>query len=361
MSATENIEVVFSFDTTGSMYPCLSQTRRTLKQNVEKLFREIPNIRIGIIAHGDYCDRSTTYVTKHFDLSDDPRAICRFVDQVEATGGGDTEECYELVLQEARTQMSWTSGKSKVLAMIGDDLPHPPSDRQNTKKIDWRNELGLLLEAGIHVYGIQALNRSHATRFYQEIADKTGGFHLTLDQFAQATDMIMAICYKQAGDDQLQAFEQQVVREHRMNRNMDQVFNTLLRRTPSRESRSYGAVDLAAVPSGRFQVLEVDRDVGIKDFAQENGLTFKVGRGFYQFTKTTKVQSYKDVVLMDKRTGDMFTGDRARELMGLPVGHDAEVRPARLEQYVPFVQSTSANRKLLRGTKFLYEVEDFAR
>jgi hypothetical protein len=31
--ASSNIEVVFSFDTTGSMYPCLTQVRRNLSSN----------------------------------------------------------------------------------------------------------------------------------------------------------------------------------------------------------------------------------------------------------------------------------------------------------------------------------------
>ena len=59
------VEVVFSFDTTGSMYPCLTQVRRHVKSTVTRLGEEIPGIRIGIIAHGDYCDKGGTYVTKH--------------------------------------------------------------------------------------------------------------------------------------------------------------------------------------------------------------------------------------------------------------------------------------------------------
>src|SRR5712672_1703594 len=95
------IEVVFSFDTTGSMYPCLTQVRRHVKGTVTRLFKEIPGIRIGVIAHGDYCDERTSYVTSRIDLCDDPDAICNFVEQVGPTGGGDTPECYELVLAEA--------------------------------------------------------------------------------------------------------------------------------------------------------------------------------------------------------------------------------------------------------------------
>lgn len=66
----KNIEIVFSFDTTGSMYPCLTQVRRKIKNTVNRLLNEIPGIRIGIIAHGDYCDEKTTYITKILGASE---------------------------------------------------------------------------------------------------------------------------------------------------------------------------------------------------------------------------------------------------------------------------------------------------
>src|SRR5580704_12128334 len=95
------VEVVFSFDTTGSMYPCLTQVRRNIKDTVTRLVKEVPAIRIGIIAHGDYCDKGSTYITKRLNLTDNADAICKFVTKVEPTGGGDAPECYELVLHEA--------------------------------------------------------------------------------------------------------------------------------------------------------------------------------------------------------------------------------------------------------------------
>jgi len=42
------------------------------------------------------------------------------------------------------------------------------------------------------------------------------------------------------------------------------------------------------------------------------------------------------------------------------VGESTRIRPTSLEKYAVFVQSTSANRKLMGGTRFLYEVEDWA-
>src|SRR5947208_2146203 len=190
------VEVVFSFDTTGSMYPCLTQVRRNVKNTVTRLSEEIPGIRIGIIAHGDYCDKGSTYVTTHLPLTDDVAKICKFVETVKPTGGGDAPECYELVLHEAQ-EFEWQAGTTKALVVIGDDVPHPAAHTPG--KIDWRKEVDKLTEAGIAVYGVQALNRKHATKFYEEMAAKSGGYHISLDQFAFVTDMVLAVCYKQSG------------------------------------------------------------------------------------------------------------------------------------------------------------------
>lgn len=107
----------------------------------------------------------------------------------------------------------------------------------------------------------------------------------------------------------------------------------------------------------RFQTFGVREDTKIKLFVEDRDIKFRVGRGFYQFTKTETIQERKEVVLRD-REGNFFTGDKARELIGVPFGTRARLRPAYLSQYDIFVQSTSWNRKLKKGTEFLYELED---
>lgn len=358
----ESIDILFSFDTTGSMYPCLTQVRNKVSTTIKRLFKDIPNLRVGIIAHGDYCDRERA-VTK-FDFSDDEKAICKFVETVRATDGGDTPECYELVLHEARS-LSWSAGKNKAVVMIGDDIPHPPSYRENTKKLDWKNEAKLLVEAGIHVHAVQALARTHATKFYSDLADITGGCHLELHQFAHVTDMLMAICYKQSSPEQLQQYEEEVSKQGRMNRSVHQIFSTLLGRKMTKSDSTFGKAVLESVHPSRFQVLDVDTDVDIAGFVRSEGLMFKTGRGFYQFTKPVEVQDHKEVILVDKKSGDMFSGKQARELLRLPKTGTVKIKPdvARevLAKYTAFIQSTSNNRKLLGGTKFLYEVDDWDR
>lgn len=350
-----SVEVVFSFDTTGSMYPCLTQVRRNVKSTVTRLYEEIPGIRIGIIAHGDYCDRNSTYVTRHLPLTDDVDAICKFVENVGPTGGGDAPECYELVLSEALTQ-PWTDEATKALVLIGDDVPHPPA--QNPGRLDWRNEAKALAENGITVYAVQALNRSHAKRFYEELARLGGGYHVPLDQFSFVTDMVMAVCYRQSGEEQLQRYEEEVKTQGRMNRGLNRIFSTMLGRAAT---TTFSETDLNAVAPGRFQVLDVDDDAAIKAFVEANGLTFKTGRGFYEFTKTETIQGHKEIILMDRASGDFFEGEKARELLGLPLGETVRIRPTDLEKYAVFVQSTSVNRLLKAGTRFLYEVEDWDR
>lgn len=352
--STNKVEVVFSFDTTGSMYPCLTQVRRKVKSTVTRLAEEIPGIRIGIIAHGDYCDKGSTYVTKHIDLTDNIDKICHFIETVGQTGGGDAPECYELVLHEVQS-LGWSKDSAKTFVLIGDDVPHPPA--HSPLKLNWRDELKAVNGKGIAVYGVQALNRSHATKFYTELAEKSGGYHLSLDQFAHITDMVLAICYKQSSDDQLQQYEQEVSKQGRMNRSLNKMFNTMLQRKGKAE---FGETDLHAVPPGRFQVLDVDSDTPIKKFVEDNGAAFKKGRGFYEFTKVETIQGYKEIILMDK-SGDFYEGEKAREMLGLPIGESARIKPTSLEKYAVFVQSTSVNRKLVAGTRFLYEVEDWDR
>lgn len=369
-------QIVFTFDTTGSMYPCLTQTRRSIVETVRRLFLEIPDLKIGIIAHGDYCDREDSYVTKHLDLTDNEDRIVKFVNTVGATGGGDSAECYELVLKEARTKMSWKPGDTKLVVLIGDDVPHSPADarRQSGVEINWRDELDLLLEANIKVYGVQALRRGHATAFYREIAKKTGGYHLNLDQFSHVQDLIQAVCYKQKGDEFLQQYEAEVTKKGRMNRSLDQMFATLAGRVAALERgekstvtgsgfvRSrYAPTSLKAVHPARFQVLYVPRDSTIMGFVEDNGLEFKKGRGFYELTKTVKVQHHKEIILQDRKSGDFFTGEPARDLLGLPHGEDAKLKPLDLDKYKVFIQSTSVNRKLLGDTDFLYEVDSSLR
>lgn len=140
----ETFQIAFSFDTTGSMYSCLEEVRSQLRDMVQELNRKVPNLQIAIFAHGDYCDAGRTYVTKNIDFSRDSDRLCNFVKSVGRTYGGDTPECYELVMREVQEKLSWTSNSQKALVMIGDAPPHEKSEKQNYRHLDWKEETSRL-------------------------------------------------------------------------------------------------------------------------------------------------------------------------------------------------------------------------
>jgi hypothetical protein len=377
------IDVVLTFDTTGSMYPCLTQVRRSLVETVKQLFKDIPNLRIAVIAHGDYCDSRTSYVTMFLDFSTNMNEIIKFIQNVGKTGGGDSPECYEKVLRQARTELSWKSGRNKVIVMTGDDIPHEASYPQNIEKIDWKNEIGLIAEAGIRIYGVHCMPgiRSHSKRFYQTIGEKTGGAYLTLDQFRNITDLIMGVCYKEKSDEDFDSFVITVSKGGRMSRDLEFSFRAISPTskaiyTPSKKTTKrykYEEDGLTPVDAGRFQVIPVDDEITIQDFIRNQGIAFQTGRGFYELVrhgkKRYKIQQYKEIILQDRESGDMFTGSEVRRILGLlpqisggkGSGAVESLPPNSLDKYRVFIQSTSYTRKLVPGSNLLYEVEDWER
>jgi hypothetical protein len=358
------IDIVFSFDTTGSMYPCLAEVRRRVKEVVGRLFKEIPSIRIGIIAHGDYCDKNHPYIMTGLDLSKNLADVQKFVAQVKPTCGGDWSECYELVLHHVQS-LDWRAdADSKILVMIGDATPHRKGYRYGSEvaKYDWKEECKALKKQDIVVYAVQAMagrnRRSEERKFYETCARLTDGVKIDLQQLSNIIQLVMAIGFQQAGPEQFQAYEDELKTSGKLNRNIAAMLDTLAGRKRSAYTFT-ASTSLDPVDPARFQVVDVDHDCGIKAFVvDEMGANFKVGRGFYEFTKREEVQERKEVILVDPSSGDMWTGSEAREMIGIPYGSRGKVSPRDLKWDV-FIQSTSWNRKLKSGTRFLYEVADW--
>ncbi len=347
--APQLVEVLVSFDTTGSMAPALHAVRSGIQSMLRELFKAVPNLRIGLIAHGDYCDKGATYLTKECGLTDDHAKLEAFTRTTGDTGGGDAPEAYEYVLWKAK-QFKWTEGSKKVLVMIGDDIPHSKYDKQNTMGLDWRNECKELAAKGIQVYGVQALGNHYAEGFWSEIASITGGYHLELDSFSDVPAMIQAVTrFQQGGKKAVKAYSEHLTTSGLMTRGMSSIIGCL-------SGVKSIEIDHGSHGSDKFKVLNVPTDIRIDEFVKSNKLAFEPGRGFYQFTKRVEVQGYKEVVVINKATGQIYQNVQARKLIGLPADKTATVSPTDHADYICFIQSTSNNRKLIGGTKFLYEV-----
>lgn len=91
------MDIVISFDDTGSMSSVRAQVRLNIKNLVTELFELNPETRIGIIIHNDYCDKD---VIQLMDLTSNRDEIYKFIERSSSRGGGDSDECYELVLNQ---------------------------------------------------------------------------------------------------------------------------------------------------------------------------------------------------------------------------------------------------------------------
>lgn len=142
---------------------------------------------------------------------------------------------------------------------------------------------------------------------------------------------------------------------------------TTMRSSGITKSTSYFAPNLAKLKdstvakkltdrSKDFKSWTVDKEVDIKTFVEDKGVPFVLGAGYYPLTKNEKkVQKNKQIVLVKKGTREIYAGAEARELLGLP-DEDTKVEPGNHGDWDIYIQSTSVNRKLVRGTKLLYNL-----
>ena len=71
----------------------------------------------------------------------------------------------------------------------------------------------------------------------------------------------------------------------------------------SKTTTKTGKVDkrkLKQVKPTRFQILDVKRKSKLHFFVKRNGLSFKPGCSFYEFTKPETISSKMEIVLLDK-------------------------------------------------------------
>lgn len=352
------MDIVISFDDTGSMSSVRRQVRQKAVLLVKELFGLNKAIRIGIIIHNDYCDKDTI---QHLPLTNNETKIVDFINRGSSCGGGDSDECYELAINYFHTQFDWQSDK-KIALLIGDCNPHEKGYRydKTTVTLNWRDELKECVTKGIRVYPVQALDRYSSNTFYNTIGQTCGTPKLSLDQFAHITQYITAILYSEEG--KLDEYENSQA-EFKTNISFRNMFNRLkgVSEVITYTSKSDGKSPMVSLAS-RFQVLEVGaKKRVIKEFVEDNGATFRKGRGFYQFVLTENIQEKKEVIFVDKTTGEVHSDTKwCREQLGVPYGTRGRVNPREVDctrKYNIFIQSTSYNRKLDPNTQFLYELE----
>lgn len=109
---------------------------------------------------------------------------------------------------------------------------------------------------------------------------------------------------------------------------------------------------LTPLAQNQYHLIPVHADSPIREYIYSRGLDYVLGNAFYQLTKREKIQAQKKIAIREKATGKVYSGQAARDVLGLP-NMETTVKPDFNPDYDVFVQSTSVNRKLIANTDVL--------
>lgn len=351
-------DVVFSFDTTGSMSSCINEVKKNLTNLIKRLFTDIPNLRIGVIAHGDYGDegKASSYLMKQVDLTDNKQKLIDFIQNVGSTHGYDFEEAYEYVLHKSQ-ELTWESDK-RILVMIGDATPHEKIN--NKYNLDWRVETKKLFDMNVNVYGVQCMHNAKSNNFYKSLAKISDGYYLELEVFSSIEDLIMTVCYKQVDDEEVLKYEKEMEDQGRMTKGMRKVVDVVLRRENINVDYDYINVgeDTVAKPcwdSAKFQVLDVDVDCNIKSLLNNKKMCFGSGISYYEIIKPTLVTNDQNIILMNKDSENIYEGNEAKKILKFKKTYAKKQKLQVKHGYRTFIKCANHITRLGSNTKVLYE------
>lgn len=359
----KNLDIVLWFDDTGSMSSVRRQVRVRMKEIVEFLFSKF-QCRVSVAIQNDYCDMHVKYdgvnngLLQLLEFSSSKDEILQFIERSSPTGGGDYKEAYAYTLKHIQS-LQWLS-EEKLVIVIADAEPHSKGawSAGVQELYDWKEECNVLGSMGIRIGAIHALPSKSASYFYEGMANITSGVKLNLNQIAQVPEFILGLLHQQAGTlDDYEASNPQFA----TNLNFRNMFATLRGKLDESYSSSTTA-DFGVL--GEFQVIPVHSRMEIQHFVNSMGIRFQKGYGFYQLIESEKIQGKKQIVLVDKLTGEIKTDTlENRKLLGLPTDGTQVTKSPRtlnqdaINQYKVFIQSTSYTRLMDVGTDFLYKID----
>lgn len=188
------LDMVIAFDTTGSMAEYIEDVRKHVSNMIPRLFKDNEDLRLGIVAFGDYCDmvNAETFGDAYqcVPLTDNENDIIKFVKEAKNTSGGDGDEFYELVLKKIIDESPWREDASKSILLIADANPHEIGytyrDFVVGNQIDWREEARKAADMKIKIDTISIWGRP----WYKELSDMTNGISVPFKSSGKTGTMI---------------------------------------------------------------------------------------------------------------------------------------------------------------------------
>lgn len=198
------LDMVIAFDTTSSMARYINAVKSHVKELIPKLFKQNPDLRIGIVAFGDYCDMPSKdrfgSAYQVCELTDDEDILIEFITNAQDTYGGDSNEFYELVIKKIVEETNWREGSTKAVLLIADAEPHKVGysygDRVVNNQIDWREEAKKAAEKGIKFDTLTI----GETGWYKELSSTTNGVSAPFSTSSKTSQLVEAAALARGGE-----------------------------------------------------------------------------------------------------------------------------------------------------------------
>lgn len=173
------LDMVIAFDTTGSMASYIDAVRKEVSELIPSLFKDNKDLRLGIVAFGDYCDMKSAhdFGTAYQCIlpTDNENDLIKFVNESKDTSGGDGDEFYELVIKKIVEETPWRDDSTRVVLLIADADPHELGYTYKNyvvgNQIDWREEAKKAASEGIKIDTVTITD----TPWYKELSAMTNG------------------------------------------------------------------------------------------------------------------------------------------------------------------------------------------
>ena len=173
------LDMVIAFDTTGSMSAYIDAVRQEVAELRPRLFKDNEDLRLGIVAFGDYCDMNNAQdfgdAYQCLMPTNNENDIIKFIRETKNTSGGDGDEFYELVIKKIVEETPWREGSTRAILLISDAEPHPLGytykDYVVGNQIDWRKEASKAAEMKIKIDTVTITD----SPWYKELSKMTNG------------------------------------------------------------------------------------------------------------------------------------------------------------------------------------------
>ncbi len=199
------LDVVFVIDATGSMAWAIDEVKERIHDIVQTVRTLVPIARFGFVAFRDRNDPE--FIVRSQPLTYSTAKLRRFLDPLEAFGGGDQYEEISLGVAEGIERSGWRAGARRILIIIGDAPPRPANLSSLIRRIENFAEIGGtvstldigpqanpgLVEAKVGRKVARALYRNAPLYEFQIMADAGGGDAATLDGDVKITKRLITL------------------------------------------------------------------------------------------------------------------------------------------------------------------------